>query len=212
MNTVFSFITVFAGLVSSAYGQETNQKVDHPFLKPQTSLVLGTTSFEVHLSNDVSRSTSTFNKTGIGTYGFDIEVNSTSFLNIGGYFRAYYQDSEGRNQDLSTQLSIFLGGFTRFFYSPDFLKSKNFIPNLFARLDLGAGPAIYTAPSGLLAQTGLHLGSEIYFNPWIGLGLSYGRVFEYGKETLSSGLDGSYNSTFVIRGQVIQFYLKTTFF
>jgi hypothetical protein len=210
-------------LSGTAFASEPpSAKSDNPFLLPQLGIVIGNLHNTIHLSNDLGRSTSNLNGGGINTYGFDLEVNYSKFMNIGAYFRV---ESQGEDpiQIVNKQFATLIGGFTRFFYVPPFLKGKTLITNVFTRLELGGGPTFYQGmmPSGgLLGQTGIHIGFETYFNRWIGASVSVGQIFEFGRETLVTGDNGTSslftapyrNATLWNEGRIFQFSLKTTFF
>lgn len=174
--------------------------------------------YTIRTENSLYKTSSYLDNEKINTIGLDIEVNSTPFLNIGGYLRFTHQSLEGE-QELSFQFQSLLGGFTRFFYTPSFLHGKSTISNLFVRLDLGGGPVIYGPAGGLVLQSGVHLGIETYFTKWFGVGLSYGRLFELGKETLFGGnkkiadvIPKTANATFANQAEVFMISLKTTIF
>lgn len=210
--TLLFFGSALFGLSGSAYGEESSVRLSNPFLLPQTSLTLGSKTSSVRFSN-LSNSYD-LKDGGINTFGFDLEVNSNDFMNIGAFFRL---ESLGRgsNQAVDIHFTTILGGFTRFFYVPPFLKGKSVTTNLFTKLELGAGPTVMGEPSGLIIQGSAHIGVETYFNKWLGVSLSYGKVFEWGKETFASGVQG-YDSpyrgaTIWNQGSVFLASVKTTF-
>ncbi len=169
--------------------------------------------YSIKLSNSSFSLTSQLNDGKLDTYGFDIEVNHSSFMNIGAFFRV--EDPRSVVSILS-QLSLLLGGFTRFFYTPPFLQSEQFPAHFFIRGDLGGGPLLLStaggAPSGMVLHMGASVGVEAYFTRWLGIGLSYGYNFKYGSETLMSGETGNESSTIWSQGRVLALTLKTTLF
>lgn len=184
-------------------------RLSNPFLLPQTGLFIGQSKYTIRAATPRSKISSYLDNQKINTFGFDIEVNSTPFLNIGGYFR-FTQQSVETAQDINHQFQALLGGFTRFFYTPSFLHTKKTISNLFARLDLGGGPVIYggsSAGAGMILQSGVHFGFETYFSKWFGIGFSYGRLFEFGKETLAQS-----SATLANQAEIYMLTLKTTVF
>lgn len=195
-----------------------SKKLSNPFLLPQTGFFIGRSSYTIRTKNSMYKTSSYLDNGKINTYGFDIEVNSTSFLNIGSYFRFTYQ-SVGLREVLPFQFQTSVGGFTRFFYSPSFLHSKSTISNLFVRLDFGGGPAVYGRAAGVLFQTGVHFGIETYISKWLGIGLSYGRLFELGKDTaiggnkdISEQVPQTASATLANQAEVFMVTLKTTLF
>jgi hypothetical protein len=196
---------------------EASMRLNNPFALPQTSFYLGNIQYQVNISNNSYESNSQLDESGITAYGFDIEVNHSRFMNIGAYFRVE-SSRVNRDQDITQQFSTLLGGFTRFYYVPSFFRSPGFTANIFTRLELGAGPTFFGEPSGIVGQGGAHVGIETYFNKWFGLSLSYGKVFEYGKETIASGSQvADYNSkfkgsTFWNHGSAVILSFKTTYF
>ena len=199
---------------------ESVDRLNQPFFLPQTNFYLGNVSYKTRLSNAVYQSDSNLNESGITTYGFDIEVNSSRFMNIGATFRIESLDGNP-GQDLDRKFSALLGGFTRFFYLPSILQGKGIATNVFTRLELGGGPAFFGIPSGLMIQGGVHVGLETYFNKWFGVGLSYGYLLELGRDTLYSGLSESdyltlgakyKDASLASQGQIFLISFKTTFF
>jgi len=213
----FGFLLVISSTNKVVAG-EISEKSNNPFLLPQTTLFMGNANYQVHFSNSFLDSTSELNESGINTYGFDLEVNYSKFMNIGAYFRVESISVEA-NQLIQKQFATLLGGFTRFFYIPPFLQGKTTISNIFTRLELGGGPTFLGGPSGIMGQAGVYVGMETYINKWVGLSFSYGQVFEYGKETLVSGdqalaliMPQYRDATFWNHGRIFLVSLKTTFF
>jgi hypothetical protein len=213
-----SCLSIFLVFSERSFGLEVSERMGIPFYLPQTSFIVGNVDYSLELSNSNRTSNFSLSENGINTYGFDLEVNANRFLNIGAYLHVESLSVQ-QNQDISKQFSTLLGGFTRFFYIPPFLRGKDFTANVFTRLELGGGPVFLNGPSGLIGQGGIHFGVETYFNRWFGLSFSYGRVYEYGKETLLSGdkdlaeQTSKYsNSTIWNQGEVFTFAFKTTFF
>ena len=190
------------------------------FELPQTNFFFATT----HLNTTVSiYSLSTeldIPRNGLNGYGFEIEVNYFSFMNIGADLRvdswrkqtprsSPYDFSSGADDFSKTDFLV--GGFVRFFYIPPFLRTGSWIANVFTRLDLAGGATLFNGPSvffdGLLLQPSAHVGFETYFNRWLGASISYGQVFEFGSSS-SHGI----TSTLSANGQIMQVALKTTFF
>jgi hypothetical protein len=199
---------------SLRFTEKFHERIYDPFLLPQTTLLIGNTQHQIDLANESSQ----LNGSGINTYGFDIEVNYAQFLNIGCYFRVESQNIQS-SDDINSRFSTLLGGFTRFFYAPAFLKWGSMSSNLFTRLELGGGPVILGGPGGLIAETGISVGIETYFTKWLGFSVSYGQVFEYGKETFITGSNTNHpslarykNSSIWSQGQTFLVGLKTTFF
>ena len=217
----YLFISLIIGIAFGAENHHHSDRLGNPFLLPQTSFVIGNSHHLFDLSGPFASSRSNLNSNDLNTYGFDLEINYSRFMNIGAYFRFESQSVDrSREQNINKHFSTLLGGFTRFFYSPSFLNSNIFKSNVFTRFELGGGPTILGGPSGVLGQTGLSIGAETYINKWIGLSLSYGQVFEYGKESIINGDDSISNSVFGVqykdasiwsRGRVLLFALKTTF-
>jgi hypothetical protein len=202
----------------TAFAEETPVRLSNPFLLPQTNFFMGNARYRVSLSNSDGKTTTDLDSGGINAYGFELEVNQNSFLNIGAYFRVESQSFDTL-EDINRQFTTLLGGFTRFFYMPPFLKGNSVKTQFFARLELGGGPTFLGAPNGLVFQTGGHVGIETYFNRWIGLSLSCGQVYQYGRETIVSGqqslgtvLPQYQNATIWNSGQLFLISLKTTVF
>ena len=206
---------------SAVFAAESTYDLENPFFLPQTAFLVGNVDYTVELSNSVRKSTSRLNEAGINTYGFDLEVNANSFMNIGAYFKV---ESQGVDTDqmVDHQFTTLLGVFTRFFYVPPFLKGRVSTTGFFLRLELGGGPVILNGPSGLTAQGGAYVGIETHLSKWLGISFSYGQSVELGKETLiSSGdysnseyanINGYKDATIWSHGRVVALALKTTFF
>ncbi len=192
---------------SLAWGVETSERLSQPFYLPQTTFFLGNTQYKFTTKNLGSENISHFNGSGVNTYGFAIEVNSTRYLNIGGYFRALSQGG-GVGGEVNTLFSTVLGGFLRFFYAPEFLQSNRFHMNCFVRPELGGGPVVFGDHGGLMGQGGIHLGFETYFSKWVGLTWSVGKLYEIGKDTIDANKT---KTSFTSDGTVWMLALKTTF-
>lgn len=208
----FLLASVFLGHVGA---EEISARLSNPFMLPQTSFFAGNVNYTTNLSNSSVNVTGRSRDSSINVYGFDIEINASDFMNIGGFFRVESIGSVGSG-GVTPLLTTLLGGFARFFYVPPLLKGKTFTSGLFTRVELGVGPMIMGEPSGLIGETGIHIGIETYVSKWIGLSVSYGQIFQLGKETLASGVAGyesSFkNATIWSQGQMLLVSLKTTFF
>lgn len=202
---IFSFFLLPFG-VSEVFAEESETQAVLPFRLPQTSLYFASSSYQVQLSNAAGVTSGVLDRGGINTYGFDIEINSLRMMNIGAYFRAESIKLIDPRADISMRFATTLGGFVRFFYAPSFLTGKVFSSNVFTRLELGGGPLILGQPMGIMGQTGVYVGVETYVTKWFGVSVSYGRTFEYGKETLIG------DKVIWNRGEVISVALKTTYF
>lgn len=177
--------------------------LDDPFLLPQTNFSFGNVSYAVQFSKSSGTSAGEISDSGLNVYGFDLEVSNTRFMNIGAYMR--FESLGEFSKDIGGQFSALLGGFTRFYYVPPFFNTKSFKANMFLRLEVGAGPVFFGMVNGVLLQPGVHVGSEAYFNKWIGVSLSYGLVYEVGRDTLLG------NTTIWNQGSAFFVALKTTF-
>src|SRR5689334_25426683 len=102
--------------VGFALAGEPSERLNNPFLLPQTNIVLGNVNYTTNLSRGGSAQ---LDGGGVNTYGFDIEVNASQFLNIGAYVRIE-SISVDRSQITERQFSTVIGGFTRFFYQLTF--------------------------------------------------------------------------------------------
>lgn len=205
-NVITLNFALLALLSSFAYSNETDLRLENPFLLPQTNFYLGNINYyTIQLTSDGSTSSTTLNSNSINFFGFDLEVNHSRYMNIGAYIRV---ESMGNvtGSGITSIFSTLLGGFTRFYYIPPFLNKRTVKTSLFLRLELGGGPIILGIPCGLVLQPGVHAGIEHYFNKWFGLSFSYGQVFDYGKVTLLG------NSTIWNQAEVFQGAVKTTFF
>jgi hypothetical protein len=209
------FISFFASFVANkaAFGalepvpvpmpaalEETSERLSNPFFLPQTNFYFGSSSYNLDIS---STPTASFGHGEINTYGFDLEVNATRFLNLGAYMRA---ESLGSFTSGVSMFSTLVGGFTRFYYMPPFLSGKTVHTNLFLRLELGTGPVFFGLYNGFVGQGGAHLGAEVYFSKWVGVFFSYGKTLQAGGVTLGTG--GSIWN----EGSIFAGGLKTTFF
>lgn len=190
----------FLGLAGSCFAEENSERLNNPFLLPQTTFVVGNIQSTVRVISGTT-DTYTFDSGNLNFYGFDIEVNALKFMNIGAFFKV-----ENLKTPSDFAFLTLIGGFTRFFYAPDFLQSKPFAMNIFTRLDLGGGPMLVNNVVGMVGQGIVHVGVEAYFSKWFGVNLSYGQLFEYGKQTAQG------SSTFSNTGKVVLVGLKTTFF
>jgi hypothetical protein len=204
---LFVLIVPFHGLKvalaatsSTSLPVEGGDVTDTPFYKPQTNFVFGKVAHNFTLSQNGSSRQFNLDRGGLlSTFGFDIEGNQSRFLNIGAAAR--FSSASGLldpnlpafDPYILTESSCTLGGFVRAFYVPSFLSGRSITTNVFARLDLGAGPVFLPSQlsvvGGLLVQTAFHVGIETYFSRWFGLGLSYGQIYEWGAVTL--GTSGS---------------------
>jgi hypothetical protein len=160
---------------------ETSERLRIPFYLPQTNFYLASSRYNLNIS---STPTASFGTGDINSYGFDLEVNATRFLNLGAYLRA---ESIGSLSSGSAMFTTLLGGFTRFYYMPPFLSGKSVHTNLFLRFDLGAGPVFFGLSNGVVAQGGASIGAEVYFSKWVGLFFSYGRTLQAGGVTMGTG-------------------------
>jgi hypothetical protein len=209
----FNLLLVVSVLFATGttFAAEDSSKTQPPFFQPQTALYVGSANYNSTLSKDSQTINFGLNESKITVYGFDIELNYNKFLNIGAYFRSESISKEVALNVTNERFSTLLGAFTKFLYAPQLLNRGNFYTQLFTRLELGAGPVVMSAfPSGVggfLGQGGVHLGIESYISKWVGLSLSYGRVFEFGRDTLL-------NTHFNVSGNAGIFLvgLKTTFF
>jgi hypothetical protein len=190
---------------------------DSPFYSPQTNFVFGKISHNLTLyQGDVSHQIE-LNQAGVfSTFGFDVEINQSRWLNIGIYAR--FSSASGLLDptlpaiapNTVNEISCTMGGFIRPFYILPFLSGRTSATSLFGRFDLGGGPSFLPAQwdsiSGLMLQTALHLGVETYLNRWLGLGISYGMIYEWGAVT--TGKSGN----FFNQGSEVIVSLKTTLF
>jgi hypothetical protein len=194
-----------------------NGKLNNPFLLPQTSFVFSNVRYDHTVTNSMGTFHSQLSNGRINSYGFELEVNYSKSVNIGGFFRFESLNSK-RYQAVQGHFSTLLGGFTRLFYIPSFLDTNSVKTGLFVRGEIGGGPVFMQGPGGLLAHAGVSAGIEMYLNKWVGVSVSYGYSIQYIKETINNGLEYSShdpftakNSSFSSRGQTLSIGLKTTF-
>lgn len=199
---------------SFALSGEISERLKNPFLLPQTGFLLGNSSYTVQASDSSGSSSTLLNSSGINTYGLDIELNYSNFVNVGAYLRVESLETVYPNR--KSQFTGLLGGFARLFYSPSFLTGKTVTTSFFSRVELGAGPGFFSASSstnsyvytGIMGQTGIYIGIETYFSKWLGLGLSYGQLFELGRSSIAYPNP----ATLWSQGNVVFLSLKTTLF
>lgn len=205
-----NFIQAFGVLLFSyqANAQDIEGKV--PFHYPQTSLWTARNEFNARFKNDVVDETHDMKPQGLNSYGFDIEIPYTDFFNIGFFFKFdIFKSGTISDLDLRLRIASLLGFFGRFQYNP-----FGGDVNLFGKVDLGFGPVVQGF-SGMMLHSALSGGLEYYVNEWVGLLMSYGFIYELGRETLVGGLaeDEKYKGIRMSTlGRSITFGIKTTYF
>ena len=213
-----SIFCLWIACCASAFGSyETQLRLKTPFVLPQTSFFIESINETIEMNSPTLKASHVFDQGGFNAYGFNIETNANSFMNIGATFK--WKDSKASKyapEIGSNQFGVYLGGFTRFFYVPSFLKYQSFTGNLFTRLDLGAGPTFMSSLAGVVGQAAISVGTEVYFSKWFGIGASLTRHQLYGVETLahSASTQNNYwkNFKFSGGGSSFQLYFKSTYF
>jgi hypothetical protein len=184
------------------------------FKLPQTNFVYGKVGYDFKV-NRGNNNNQPYHLDGT-LFGFDLEVNQSEWINIGAFARFNFA-SAPRPDPIDGEMQYFssiLGGFVRAFYSPEFLSSRTTATNVFGQIRLGAGSSFLTEEFGgygaVLAQAGVHFGVETYFTRWFGLGLSFGRTYDWGIVTAKG--HGAPPANFFGQGSEVVLSLKTTLF
>jgi len=156
----------------------------------------------------------------INTLGFATEVNWLSFMNIGGLFfvdlKKIYDNPAYSDASKAMPSAFYLGFFTRFFYAPSFLKSKQQAIRFFTTWELKAGSRLVDVLPLWGVAPAIYVGVELDISRWIGFSVSWGKSYEYAwrvrgaDESDVKSLSGPLNS-YQGRSNILLFAFRTGF-